>query len=194
MLRRNKQAAMARDAEKTAGVAGKARAAATAKRDVINQAPDQMNENGPHASASPPADLAAEAAAIKAALFAPPPKPKPRKVTKTEIAFRTMMHPKGATVEMLMKALGWQAHSVRGFLSGTVKKKLGLELIRETGKDGRYRYRIGDGTARSRQNAQTVVPRKGVSTAKATAPIEGDARSRVAETADLAVASKPVTS
>ena len=48
----------------------------------------------------------------------------------------------GASIEDLMKATGWQQHSVRGFLSGTVKKKLGHELISEPDKYGVRRYRI----------------------------------------------------
>jgi hypothetical protein len=42
--------------------------------------------------------------------------------------------PKGATLAELMKATGWQAHSVRGFLSGTLRKKMGLRI--ESAKRG----------------------------------------------------------
>ena len=44
-----------------------------------------------------------------------------------------------------MEATGWQAHSVRGFLSAVVKKKLALNLVSETGKDGVRHYRIDNG-------------------------------------------------
>ena len=48
----------------------------------------------------------------------------------------------GATLAELTAATGWQAHSVRGFLSGTLKKKLGYTVESERGDDGVRRYRI----------------------------------------------------
>jgi hypothetical protein len=48
----------------------------------------------------------------------------------------------GATLQQLMDATGWQAHSVRGFLSGHIRKKLGLSISGEVGKDRIRRYRV----------------------------------------------------
>jgi Protein of unknown function (DUF3489) len=48
----------------------------------------------------------------------------------------------GVTLKALMKATGWQAHSVRGFLSGTVGKKLGLTLVSTKGEDGERTYSV----------------------------------------------------
>ncbi len=42
----------------------------------------------------------------------------------------------------MQSATGWQPHSVRGFLSGTVKKRLGLKLQSSKAKDGERRYAI----------------------------------------------------
>ena len=50
----------------------------------------------------------------------------------------------GATLEAMQQATGWQAHSVRGFLSGTVKKRMALSLTSERGDDGIRRYRVAD--------------------------------------------------
>lgn len=51
--------------------------------------------------------------------------------------------PTGATVETMAHATGWQQHSIRGFLAGVVRKKLGLNLVSTGGDKGRV-YRITD--------------------------------------------------
>jgi uncharacterized protein DUF3489 len=53
-----------------------------------------------------------------------------------------LQQPRGATLDVLVNATGWQKHSVRGFLAGTVRKKLKLALISEK-IDGIRTYRIG---------------------------------------------------
>jgi len=58
-----------------------------------------------------------------------------------------LMHrPGGASIADLMKAAGWQAHSVRGAISGAIKKKLGLSVVSER-VDGVRFYRIVDNSA-----------------------------------------------
>jgi hypothetical protein len=49
--------------------------------------------------------------------------------------------PAGASIGALSEASGWQQHSVRGFLAGVVRKKLGLELVSAVEADQRI-YRI----------------------------------------------------
>jgi hypothetical protein len=52
-----------------------------------------------------------------------------------------LRRPAGATVAALMKASGWQQHSVRGFLAGVIRKKLGLQLVSAIEADQRI-YRV----------------------------------------------------
>ncbi|MCC0028618.1 MAG: DUF3489 domain-containing protein [Brucellaceae bacterium] len=72
---------------------------------------------------------------------APSPKPE-RLATKTDQVLQALRSRKGASIEDLMKLTGWQPHSVRGFLSGTVRKKHGLDLVKQTDKAGVARYSI----------------------------------------------------
>jgi hypothetical protein len=53
-----------------------------------------------------------------------------------------MQKPKGATLADLMTATGWQAHSVRGFISGTLGKKMGLKVESAKREDGARAYSI----------------------------------------------------
>ena len=66
----------------------------------------------------------------------------PRKGTKARSCIDLLSRPAGAGIEELCEITGWQAHSVRGLMAGTIKKKLGLPLISEKPQDGRRRYRI----------------------------------------------------
>ncbi len=55
-----------------------------------------------------------------------------------------LRRPEGATIEQVVEATGWQRHTVRGAMSGALKKKLGLTLASEK-VEGRGRvYRIID--------------------------------------------------
>jgi hypothetical protein len=65
------------------------------------------------------------------------------KPSKQQLCLDLLRRSGGACVEELQAATGWQAHSVRGFLSGTVKKKLGLTLNSDQTGDDPRRYRIG---------------------------------------------------
>lgn len=53
-----------------------------------------------------------------------------------------LKRPGGATAKELMKATGWQPHSIRGFLSGTVGKKMKLAVVSTKGEDGERNYSI----------------------------------------------------
>lgn len=53
-----------------------------------------------------------------------------------------LRQPEGATIAQLSKRLGWQLHSVRGAISGSLKKKQGLAVVAERKEDGQRVYRI----------------------------------------------------
>ena len=62
--------------------------------------------------------------------------------TKLAAIIDAMRHPDGATLAQMMASTDWQAHTVRGAISGMVKKRLGYEVVTEKGADGQRAYRI----------------------------------------------------
>ena len=53
-----------------------------------------------------------------------------------------LRRPEGATIAQIAKALDWQLHSVRGAISGSLKKKQGLTVVAKKAADGERVYRI----------------------------------------------------
>ena len=77
--------------------------------------------------------------------------------TKQSRMLAMLQAPSGTTIAAMMKATGWQQHSVRGFLSAVVRNKLRLRLTSEM-VDGKRIYRVSGGsvkraTGKSRRKA-----------------------------------------
>jgi hypothetical protein len=68
-------------------------------------------------------------------------KPSPASTSKIDTVIHLLRAKDGASIEQVIKATGWQAHSVRGAISGHLKKKLGLSILSEK-IDGTRLYRI----------------------------------------------------
>jgi hypothetical protein len=64
-----------------------------------------------------------------------------RKGSKTDQVLALLQQPSGASLQAIMKATGWQAHSVRGFVSGHLGKKLGLR-VKSVKRDGERVYSV----------------------------------------------------
>ena len=62
--------------------------------------------------------------------------------SKAATILELLKRPGGATAKELMKATGWQPHSVRGFLSGTIRKKMGLDVISAKSEEGERSYSV----------------------------------------------------
>ena len=82
--------------------------------------------------------------ANKGATSAKPPKKATgaRQGSKTAKVLALLRRSGGASLKELMKATGWQAHSVRGFLSGALGKKMGLTVASSKAEDAERRYSV----------------------------------------------------
>ena len=65
-----------------------------------------------------------------------------RRRGKTGRVLELLQRPGGATLKQLIAATQWQAHSVRGLLSGALKKKMGLKIVSTKGAAGERSYSI----------------------------------------------------
>jgi hypothetical protein len=65
-----------------------------------------------------------------------------REGSKAAKVLSLLRQPNGASLKELMKATGWLAHSVRGFLSGTVAKRMKLKLVSAKSEDRERRYSV----------------------------------------------------
>lgn len=63
-------------------------------------------------------------------------------VTKQAQLLQLLSRPEGANIDDMTQATEWQQHSVRGFLAGTIKKKMGLALTSSKAEGELRRYRI----------------------------------------------------
>jgi hypothetical protein len=66
----------------------------------------------------------------------------PREFSKKAIVLDLLRRKDGATMAEIAKATGWQKHSVRGFISGNLTKKMGLAVESSKNEAGERVYRI----------------------------------------------------
>lgn len=99
---------------------------------IGKEPPAKTDDSAAYQSATQSPD---RTAALSAALG------KTRPGTKQEALITLLARPEGATIDELAEALDWQRHTVRGTMSHTLKKRLGLEIVstKEDGQERRYR-------------------------------------------------------
>ena len=68
-------------------------------------------------------------------------------VSKQELVLALLRRQEGASISEICQATSWQPHSVRGFMSGALKKRLKIEVVSEKNEAGERRYYVSPLTA-----------------------------------------------
>ena len=119
------------------------KSAAPKKGSAQSKTPSRRKVTSPAANAKRPTPVELKTQRVAAAKTRVKiDQPKVARVTKQERVLTLLSQSEGASIEEMMQATDWQPHSVRGFLAGTVKRKLGFSLTSLKPNDGVRRYRI----------------------------------------------------
>jgi hypothetical protein len=112
--------------------------------DAVPQPESQMTSPKPEklTTNKKPSSARATAEKARAAKSRSHTRPKDQSQSKQERVLALLRRPKGSTVATITRVTGWQPHSVRGFFSGVLKKKLQLTVTSQKVGDDRL-YRIG---------------------------------------------------
>jgi hypothetical protein len=111
--------------------------------DAIGVALDNESANvGDNGPAEASGTTCGSFAAIMGAAPASVDRKLPRDGSKLGLLIETLRRPVGATIAEMIEATGWQAHSIRGAISGALKKKLGLQITSEAIEDRGRVYRL----------------------------------------------------
>ena len=114
---------------------------------LVTAAPKKANAS--KKTVKPAAKKSSKAAATKKRVAKPAsqkavrPKSEARRDSKKAIVLDLLRRKRGATTAEIAKATDWQNHSIRGFISGHVAKKMGLAVESTQGEAGERTYRIG---------------------------------------------------
>ena len=117
--------------------------AATETPEAVPEEAATTTDVAPQVPATAPEEAPAKKKAIRAKKERVAKEPKgTRAGSKTETVLALMKQPGGTTLKAIMEATQWQAHSVRGFISGTLGKKMGLTVVSAKGENGERNYSI----------------------------------------------------